>query len=218
MSDGAVMEPILVVLLVTDFLLLGSSRFRTCIKLVSVQGVALGILPALLHGAENSVRAWLLAGGSIVLKGVVFPWLLLRILREAQVRREAQPFVGHSLSILLGVGVLIFSLWVGSTLVLPATAELDTSLLVSAGLATLLIGLFLTISRRTALSQVLGYIVVENGIYTFGVVLVGGVPALVELGVLMDAFVAVFIMSIAAYHISREFEHINVDQLDRLKG
>ena len=218
MTDRAIMESVLVVLLVSDFLLLGSSRFRTCIRLVALQGIALGILPVLLDGPEASIRAWLLAGGSILLKGVVFPFLLLRVLRESRVRREARPFVGHSLAILIGVGVLVFSLWVGSTLDLPTNAGLDSSLLVSSGLATLLIGLFLTISRRTALSQVLGYIVVENGIYTFGVVLVGGVPALVELGVLMDAFVAVFIMSIAAYHISREFEHINVDQLDRLKG
>ena len=64
----------------------------------------------------------------------------------------------------------------------------------------------------------LGYIVVENGIYTIGVTLVGGVPMLVELGVLMDVFVAVFIMSIAAYHISREFDHIDVDQLNQLRG
>ena len=85
-------------------------------------------------------------------------------------------------------------------------------------LATLLIGLFVIVSRRKAITQVLGYIVVENGIYALGVALVGDVPLLVELGVLLDVFVAVFIMSIAAYHISREFDHIDVDQLDRLKG
>jgi hydrogenase-4 component E len=65
---------------------------------------------------------------------------------------------------------------------------------------------------------VVGYIVVENGTYTLGMAMVGGVPMLVELGVLMDVFVAVFIMSIATYHISREFEHMDVDQLNRLKG
>jgi hydrogenase-4 component E len=91
-------------------------------------------------------------------------------------------------------------------------------LTVPVGLATMLIGLFVIVSRRKAITQVLGYIVVENGIYAVGVALVGGVPLLVELGVLLDVFVAVFIMSIAAYHISREFDHIDVDQLDRLRG
>ncbi len=58
----------------------------------------------------------------------------------------------------------------------------------------------------------------ENGIYAFGVALVGGVPLLVELGVLLDVFVAVFVMGIAIYHINREFDHIDADQLDRLRG
>lgn len=110
------------------------------------------------------------------------------------------------------------TLLLGLASVAHETRSLSLSLMVPAGLATLLIGLFLIVSRRTAVTQVLGYIVVENGIYTFGVALVGGVPMLVELGVLMDVFVAVFIMSIAAYHISREFDHIDVDQLDKLKG
>ena len=82
----------------------------------------------------------------------------------------------------------------------------------------LLTGFFLMFNRRKAITQVLGYIVVENGIYAIGVALVGGVPLLVELGVLLDIFVAVFIMSIAAYHISREFDHIDVSQLDKLRG
>jgi hydrogenase-4 component E len=154
----------------------------------------------------------------MLLKGGVFPWLLRRVLRESGVRREVEPFVGHTLSVVMGVAALAFAVWVDARLALPASATGHAPLLIPAGLATLLIGLFLIVSRRTAVTQVLGYLVIENGIYAVGVALVGGVPLLVELGVLMDIFVAVFIMSIAAYHISREFDHIDVDQLDRLRG
>lgn len=210
-------EAVLVTIALTNLLLLGSGRLRTCIHVVAVQGIVVGLLPVLLHGAEGPVRSWVLAIASLALKGVVFPALLLRILREAGVRREVEPFVGYTLSIVAGVVALIFSLWVGSRLALPLM-DGGSSLAVPAGLATLLVGLFVIVTRRKAVSQVLGYIVIENGIYTFGVALVGGVPVLVELGVLMDAFVAVFIMGIAAYHINREFDHIDVDQLDRLKG
>jgi hydrogenase-4 component E len=80
------------------------------------------------------------------------------------------------------------------------------------------VGLFLIVSRKLALNQVLGYLVMENGIYVLGLALVKEIPVLVEMGVLMDAFVAVFVMSIATWHISREFDHIDVDQLDSLKG
>jgi hydrogenase-4 component E len=216
MSVGV--EGVIALLVITDLLLLGSSRLRSCITVAALQGAVVSLLPVLLHGDEGWVRAWSLTVGSMLLKGGVFPWLLRRVLRESGVRREVEPFVGHTLSVMGGVAALAFAVWVDARLALPASATGHAPLLVPAGLATLLVGLFLIVSRRTAVTQVLGYLVVENGIYAIGVALVGGVPLLVELGVLMDIFVAVFIMSIAAYHISREFDHIDVDQLDRLRG
>ncbi len=216
MSVGV--EGVIALLVITDLLLLGSSRLRSCITVAALQGAVVSLLPVLLHGDEGWVRAWSLTVGSMLLKGGVFPWLLRRVLRESGVRREVEPFVGHTLSVMVGVAALAFAVWVDARLALPASATGHAPLLIPAGLATLLVGLFLIVSRRTAVTQVLGYLVVENGIYAIGVALVGGVPLLVELGVLMDIFVAVFIMSIAAYHISREFDHIDVDQLDRLRG
>jgi len=216
MSVGV--EGVIALLVITDLLLLGSSRLRSCITVAALQGAVVSLLPVLLHGDEGWVRAWSLTVGSMFLKGGVFPWLLRRVLRESGVRREVEPFVGHTLSVMVGVAALAFAVWVDARLALPASATGHAPLLIPAGLATLLVGLFLIVSRRTAVTQVLGYLVVENGIYAVGVALVGGVPLLVELGVLMDIFVAVFIMSIAAYHISREFDHIDVDQLDRLRG
>jgi hydrogenase-4 component E len=217
MSHSAAVEAILALLVITNLLLLGSSRLRSCIRVVAVQGVTVSLLPLLLHGGDGVARAWLLSAGGIAAKGVIFPWLLLRVLREAGVRREVEPFVGHTLSVLVGAASLVFALWVDARLQLPG-ALAGSSLAVPVGLATLLIGLFVIASRRKAVTQVLGYIVVENGIYAIGVALVGGVPLLVELGVLLDVFVAVFIMSIAVYQISREFDHMDVDQLDRLRG
>jgi len=211
-------EVVIALLVITDLLLLGSSRLRSCITIAALQGVVVSLLPVLLHGDDGGIRAWVLTVGSMLLKGAVFPWVLLRVLRESGARREVEPFVGHTLSVLVGVASLMFALWVDSHVTLPGSLASGGPLLTPAGLATLLIGLFVIVSRRKAVTQVLGYIVVENGIYVVGVALVGGVPLLVELGVLLDVFVAVFIMSIAVYHISREFDHIDVDQLDRLRG
>jgi len=217
MNNLVAIEGVLVTVILTDLLLLGSSRLRTCIRMVAIQGVVAGLLPLLLHYAEHPARAWLLAAGSVAIKGVVFPLLLIRVLRDVGVRREVEPFIGYILSLMAGVAALTLSLWVGSRLIVPGTPA-ASSLMIPAGLATILIGLEVIVTRRKAVSQVLGYIVVENGIYVFGVALVGKVPALVELGVLMDAFVAVFLMAIAIHHISREFDHTDVDRLDQLKG
>ncbi|MFA4986272.1 MAG: NADH-quinone oxidoreductase subunit K [Candidatus Brocadiia bacterium] len=217
MQNNLISELIPVLLIVTNLLLLGSSRMRACITLVAAQGIVLGLIPVLLEGQQFSVTAWFLAIVSITLKGIIFPMLLVRTLRETGTRKEVEPFVGFTLSLLIGVGFVIFSMWIASRMSLPAQTPI-AALMTRAGLATLLIGLFVIVSRRKALNQVLGYIVMENGIFAFGAALVADMPTLVELGVLLDAFVAVFIMSIAAHQISREFDHIDVDQLNTLKG
>jgi hydrogenase-4 component E len=216
MSEGMGVEAVVALLLLTDLLLLGSGRLRSCITVAALQGVVVSLLPILLHPSE--ARAWALAAGSAGLKGAVFPWLLTRVLNQTGVRREVEPFVSHTVSVVVGVAALVFSLWVDAKLALPAMFTAGSALVVPAGLTTLLVGLFVIVSRRKAVTQVVGYIVVENGTFILGMALVGGVPMLVELGVLMDVFVAVFIMSIATYHISREFDHMDVDQLSRLKG
>jgi hydrogenase-4 component E len=204
-------DSILVFLALTSLLLLGSSRLVACIRIVAFQGILLGLLTVLAHHEQLSLRPVLLAIAIITLKGAVFPWLLARVLREADVRREVEPFVSATVSLLIGTLVLALSLWLSQRLPLPA-APIAT-LVVPVALFTILAGLFLIVSRRTALTQVLGYLVLENGIYAFGVGLVQGTPMVVELGVLLDVFVAVFVMGIAIFHINREFDHIDADRL-----
>jgi hydrogenase-4 component E len=151
---------------------------------------------------------------------VVFPRLLYRAEQTAGVKHEFQPLIGYSLSILLGVMLLALSLWVGSSLHLPGYAagqEMTSKLVVPVALFTIMTGLLLIITRNKALTQVLGYLVLENGIYIVGVSLVREQPLLVEMGILLDVFVAVFVMGIMIFHISREFDHMDVDQLSVLK-
>jgi hydrogenase-4 component E len=96
--------------------------------------------------------------------------------------------------------------------------EIASSLVVPVAFFTITSGLFLIVSRKKALTQVLGYLVMENGIYVFGTSIAARQPLLVELGILLDVFVAVFVMGIAIFHINREFEHTDVDRLNKLKG
>lgn len=207
-------DSILILLVLSDLALLGSSRLRNAIRLVAAQGVALGLLPLLVHG-QVTWHAVLLGAGSAGLKGFVFPALLNRALRETNASREIEPFVGFVSSLLIGVGALALSFWFGARLPLPWLASSD--FLVPAGLFTVWTGLFLLMARRKALTQVLGYIVMENGIFALGMVLVEAMPLLVELGVLLDIFVAVFVMGIIVFHINREFDHIDSDQLSALR-
>lgn len=209
-------ETVMVVLVLTNLSLLGLSRLGTCIRVVALQGVVLAALPLFAQPEGLTLRLALLAAGTLALKGVVFPWLLFRALRQANVQSEVEPFVGYTASLVVGIIALGVSLWVGGRVSLPGPAV--SPLVFPVALFTILVGLFVIVSRRKALTQVLGYLVLENGIYAFGVVLVGEVPLLVELGVLLDAFVAVLVMGVAIYHVSREFDHIDMDELDMLRG
>jgi hydrogenase-4 component E len=210
-------------LLLANIVLVGSSSLSFCIRVVAVEGIALGLLPLLLPGHEFGFRTVFLVVVSIGLKGIVFPWLLFRALRAANVRHEVEPFVGYSWSVLFGVGTLGLSLWLGRMLepdsLTGASAGRPTelALILPTALFTVLVGLFLIVSRKKALTQVLGYLVLENGIYLFGITLAHEEPFLVEMGILLDVFVAVFVMGIAVFHISREFDHMDVDQLSTLK-
>ena len=123
--------------------------------------------------------------------------------------------MGYGLSMLIGTSFLAGSLWLAGRLPLPSPTI--SPLVVPVALFTMLVGLFLIVSRRKALTQVLGYLVLENAIYAFGVGLVEGTPMVVELGVLLDLFVAVFVMGIAVFHINREFDHIDADRLSTLR-
>jgi hydrogenase-4 component E len=199
----------------TNLKLLGSSRLGGCIRAVAVQGVLLGGLPLLAGGGAPSWRAVLLSTAGIGLKGIVFPALLSRALREAKVQREVQPFVGYTASLLLGGAALGISIWAGSRL--PPPPAVRSSLLVPVALATILTGLLVIVSRSKAITQVLGYLVFENGIYAFGVGIAPDAPVLVELGVLLDVFVAVFVMGITIFHINREFDDIGTERLSALR-
>ena len=208
-------EAALVILMLTSLWLLGSSRLLSCIAAVAAQGVLLGALP-LAAGIDAPVwRILLQALVSLGLKGIIFPLLLLRAARSVDVRREVEPFVGYSASLLIGVVMLAISLLVGRRLPLPATAA--PVLLVPAAIFTALTGLFVIVGRRSAIVQALGYLAMENGIAAFGMALAEQEPLLVEMGTFLDAFVAVFVMGITIFHINREFDHIDSDRLSSLK-
>jgi len=129
------------------------------------------------------------------------------------VRREVEPLVGYMASFLLGAAALAVSFAVAARL---PSIESDP-LLVPVALTTLIIGLVVLITRTKAVSQVVGYLMLENGIYLFGLTQTLRVPFLVDAGVLLDVFVGVFVMGIVVFHINREFDSISAAQLTELK-
>ena len=115
-----------------------------------------------------------------------------------------------------GVLALGGSFWICGQLKMPGNTA--SPWLAPVAFFSIITGLFLIVSRKRAVSQVLAFLVLENGIYTFGVSAAVQTPFLFEVGVLLDVFVAVFVMGITIFHINRKFDHINTDRLSQLKG
>jgi hydrogenase-4 component E len=209
------LDTVLILLVLTGLWLLGSSRLQACIQAVAFQGVLLGLIPLLAKWPQLSVHLAAVAVLSLILKALVLPALLRRAVREANVQNEVDPLLGFTTSLLVGGG-----LWLTATHLagrLPVESLGVSSLLVPAAIFTVLCGLLLLVSRNTAVMQVIGYLTLENGIYTFGWALAIEEPLLVEMGILLDVLVAVFVMGITIHHLNREFDSIETDELSALK-
>jgi hydrogenase-4 component E len=209
-----VVDPLLVLVLLLNFFVLGTSRLRAAISGSAVQGVVLGALTIAVHG-KLSVETALIAVGALAVKAFFIPGMLLRAMREAAIRREIEPLIGFIPTVLLGALATGLSLMYARTL--PLAPEHMGSLLVPASLATVLTGFLLLITRRKAITQVVGYLILENGIFIMGLTLLEAMPLLVEIGALLDLFVGIFIMGIIINHINREFSSLDTARLSALK-
>ncbi len=209
-----ILDPLLIVVLALNFFALGVSRIRGVINAVALQGILLGVFPLFMHG-DIGVRGLVLVVVTIALKGFVIPSFLVHAIREADIQHEVKPVVNYMSSLLLGaIGTglaLVFSY------TLPLTQAHKDLLVVPASLATVWTGFLMLTTRKKAIMQVLGYLLLENGIYLFGLLLLEAMPFIVEVGVLLDVFTGVFVMGIIIHHISREFASISTEYLTDLK-
>jgi len=207
---------VLVLVLLQNLFLLGASRLRTIIYVVAAQGVVLSTLPPLLHGGLGVQEVF--AGAVVlILKGVAIPRMLIRALADLPIRREIEPLVGFNACLVLGAIATSGCVYLATILPLAPLGGGPERMVVATSFATMLTGVLLLTTRVKALTQVLGYLVLENGIYIFGLLLLKATTFLVEVGVLLDLFVAIFVMGIIINHISREFTSINTERLATLK-
>lgn len=207
------MNGILLTVILLNFFILGTSRLGTCIRSVAAQGILLAPLPPLIYGING--HSILLMTGALVIKGIIIPWLLFRAIRQVRIRREIEPRIGYIATLMFGAlitaGAFIFA---DRLPLLPAHLH---SLFIPTALSTLGTGFLLLITRRKAITQVLGYLIFENGIFIFGILLAEAMPLMVETGVLLDMLVAIFVMGIVMNHINREYSSINTEHLSLLK-
>ncbi len=197
-----------------NLLALGTSRLPALIRVMSAQGVILGVMPVILEFHHLDWRLLLVALATVAGKGLLIPALLRHAMRTAQIDRELDPLIGFAPSLLLGAAAAIAALALVG--MLPLLPEHRDSLLVPGALATVFTGFILMVGRNKAISQVCGYLILENGIYLFGLLLIKTMPLLVEGGVLLDLTVGVFIIGIIVDRIQRAFDSLDTRKLTAL--
>ncbi|MBO7308032.1 MAG: hydrogenase [Kiritimatiellae bacterium] len=211
-------EIALALYLVSDLVLAGASRLKSAVRFVAMQGVVVGILPVLMWNWADegcpSVRVWIIAFVNTLVKGVALPMLLMYAVRKARTRRELEPIVSFQVSQLIVFFVAIGAFAVGRLLHVHASSA--SELAVPVALTTMGTGLLLICGRKKAITQVLGFLILENGISVFGAAILLEYGIVVELGILLDVFALVFILGIAVFQISRTFSSTDTDKLNHL--
>lgn len=206
-------DQLLVLVFLLNFMVLGTSRIGIAIKVVAVQGIVLGLIPSILH--QYSLHLVLISIGMIAVKGLLIPSLLTRAVRAVGIKREEKPFLGYIPIMLIGAVTTALAFIFAEQL--PLAPQHRGLLFVPAAIATLMTGLLLLISRKKAISQVTGYLILENGIFIFGLLLTEAMPVMVEAGALLDLLVGIFVMGIIINQISQEFSSIDTSRLTSLK-
>ncbi len=203
---------VLVILL--GIALLASSRIRQCIKISAAHGLLAGIFPVLSYQENPTISLAVSALSVISIKAVILPLFLLRTLKTTEVKREVEPYISYPLSIIFGILFFFVSILIAREI--AVTVNRSSFLSVSASLSAILTGLFIILSRKKAITQIIGYIVFENGIYLLGGATMQHHGVILELGILLDILALIFIMGVAVFHISETFDHIDIDKLSLL--
>lgn len=203
----------LVFAIVINFIVLGTTRLTFAVRAVAVQGMILGILPVMIH--PLSWHIGFIVALMICVKGFLIPIMINKAVEKAHIKREIEPFIGYIPTLILGA--ICTALAFMSTGRLPLAPEHQGLIFVPASMATIMTGFLAITTRRKAISQVVGYLLMENGIFIFGLLLADAMPTILEAAAVLDLLVGIFVMAIVINHISREFLSMDTSRLTQLR-
>ncbi|MCA1765827.1 MAG: hydrogenase [Desulfobulbaceae bacterium] len=211
-------DAFLAVILLSVLLSLASNRLKALVKIMALQGIMVSLIPLFLaqHQALEG-GALLLMQVMILIKGLLIPGMLFMAVKRVSIRREIEPIIGYHASLFSGLMLILASAFITDRLQVAMPG--NQVLLMITAITTLSAGLFLMMSRRKAITQVIGYLMMENGIYLIGTALAKQTHTMyvVEFGVLLDLLVAVMVMGIILNNINSAFDDVDTGFLEELK-
>ncbi len=202
-------------LLLLSFAMLSQRRVVTLVNLYAVQGAVLAAATLLLAWRTGETHLYISAALTVGLKVVLLPWLLYRLIRKLEVYRDTEPLFNVSGTMLVGLVIVVFAF----SLAQPITRLASTATRSSIGIAiaVVLLSFLMMITRRKAISQVMGFLSMENGVLFGAMSASYGMPMVVELGIALDVLVAVLVLGVFFFQIRERFDSLDLHHLESLK-
>jgi hydrogenase-4 component E len=204
---------LLIIFIITLFYMAIANRLMTYIKVLALQGVLLFFVVFIQLSEINPVNLALILLETIVFKSLAVPIFLSYLLKRNNITREAEPFLPNFVSLVITTSIVVVNILIATFI---KDDHLDKIFFVVA-LSTLFFGLYLIATRRKIITHVMGYMVIENGVFVLSLAIGNEMPLLVNLGIMLDIFASVLILGIFMNKIGDVFKDVDVDQLSNLK-
>jgi hydrogenase-4 component E len=201
-------------ILFTSFALLAQVRMFALIHVFAWQGGLLALTAALVAWVSGQYHLYISAALTLLLKALLIPWMLHRLVVRLAVQNEPAAPIYPTVVLLGGATLVVFSYYVALPIVHLSTLVIRNTIALS--LAIVLLGMLLMISRRKALTHVVGFMSMENGLFFGAVVSTFGMPMVVELGIAFDVLVAAVLFGVVFFQIRASIDSLDVDRLSRL--
>jgi Hydrogenase 4 membrane component (E) len=203
-------------ILVSAFFMVSAKRIGALINGFSAQALFLFMITVYAAAREKSLELYIIAGLLFVIKVLLIPVYLRRIVKRIKVNEDLGLFLNPSVSLFVAAGLVYLAYLFAGRFVRIANNAENSAFVVS--ISIVLIGIFIMVFRMKALAQMVGLLVMENGLFLLAATISGGMPFFVEIAIFFDIFLCVIILEIFVYKINKLFTHIDVDKLTELKG
>lgn len=203
-------------MLVSVYLMVGQKALVVAIRLYGVQSLLLGTVGVAMGLAGHRPHLFVTAALTVVLKAALIPWFLLRVIDKVGIRREIEPLVNVPASLLLCLGLTVVGYRV--SVGMAGASQGVPHQVVGVALSMVLIGLFLMVTRRKAITQILALLTIENAVFLAAVGATSGMPLVVELGISFDVILAVLVLGVLVNRIVDRFESMDTSRLSNLRG
>ena len=197
------------------FGLLVQRRIYGLLHIFAWQGLFLSVSTAVVGYSAGLHHLYISAILTLTLKVFVLPYILYTLIHKLKIHKEVEDLVNIPTTMLIGIALVIFSYYLTSPIRELSTFVTRSTLAVA--LATVMLGLLMMITRKKAVTQIVGFLSLENGLFFVATSATYGMPLVVELGVALDILIAAFIFGIFFFHISTTFDSLDLKEMEKLK-